>query len=104
MLRSIQVIRDGFFLRCKSLSWVAFEIGSRLSELEAEAFYVSRLTSIHLPASVTVIGEFCFCDCGSLASITFDPASKFRGGEADLLAEVRLGVTEARQADAFFDH
>jgi hypothetical protein len=66
-------------------------------------FYLSGLTSIDLPASVTVIGERCFSGCDSLMSITFDPASKFRGSEADLLAGVRLGVTDAGQADAFFD-
>jgi hypothetical protein len=82
---------------------ITFESGSQLSELAPEAFSSSGLTSIDLPASVTVIGERCFSDCNSLASITFDPASKFRGSEADLLARVRLGVTEARQAGAFFD-
>jgi hypothetical protein len=82
---------------------ITFESGSQLSELAKEAFRESGLTSIHLPASVTVIGVRCFSGCGSLASITFDPASKFRETEADFLAGVRLGVTEARRADALFD-
>jgi hypothetical protein len=82
---------------------ITFESGSRLSQLATGAFCDSGLISIHLPASVTVIGEFCFSRCGSLASITFESGSKFRGREADLLAGVRLGVTEAREADAFFD-
>jgi hypothetical protein len=68
-----------FFLKCKSLSWAAFEIGSRLSELAKEAFRESRLTSIHLPASVTVIGERCFSDCRSLVSITFESGSQLQG-------------------------
>jgi hypothetical protein len=84
MSSSIQVISQIFFLRCKSVS--------------------SGLTSIHLPASVTVIGQRCFSRCGSLASITFESRSKFRGSEADLFAGVRLGVPEARCADAFFDN
>jgi hypothetical protein len=62
MSSSIQVISKEFFQRCKSLSWAAFEIGSRLSKLEAGAFSESGLTSIHLPASVTVIGESCFSE------------------------------------------
>jgi hypothetical protein len=95
--------QQSFLLRCRSLSGAPFEIGSQLSQLAKEAFYQSGLTLLHLPASVTVIGEFCFSDCRSLASITFDPASKFRGSAADLLTEMRLGVTEARQADEFFD-
>jgi hypothetical protein len=82
-------------VRWKSLSWAAFESGSRLSRpeeaerfsggrsraliifeagrqfshLAKEAFYWSGLTSIHLPASVTVIGESCFSGGGSLVSI-----------------------------------
>jgi hypothetical protein len=82
---------------------ITFESGSQLSELAKEAFRESGLTSIHLPASVTVIGESCFLYCSSLVSITVDPASKFRGSEAALLAGVRLGLTEACRADAFFD-
>jgi hypothetical protein len=70
----------------------AFETRSRLSCVENRGFSGSCLTSIHLPASVTVIGERCFSFCGSLASITFDPASIFRGSEADLLAESRFVV------------
>jgi hypothetical protein len=55
---------------------ITFESGSQLSELAKEAFCESCLTSIHLPASVTVIGECCFCKCGSLASITFETGSQ----------------------------
>jgi hypothetical protein len=76
MSSPIQVISKVFFQGCKSLLWTAFEIGSRLSELEAEAFCDSGLTSIHLPASVTVIGASCFHRCGSLVSITFECGSQ----------------------------
>jgi hypothetical protein len=70
----IPLISKVFFLRGKSLSWAAFEKGSRLSRPEERGFSQSGLTSIHLPASVTLIGEFCFYRCDSLTSITFDPA------------------------------
>jgi hypothetical protein len=55
----------------------------KISQLSKEAFCESGLTSIHLPASVTVIGEHCFSDSHSLASITFDCGSQLqeiRGG------------------------
>jgi hypothetical protein len=55
---------------------ITFEPDSQLSELAQEAFRESGLTSIHLPASVTVIGESCFYHCGSLVSITFEPGSQ----------------------------
>jgi hypothetical protein len=64
---------------------------------------MSGLTSIHFPASVTAIGESCFSGCGSLTSITFDPASTFGGGDPDLLAGVLLGDTDLGEATALFD-
>jgi hypothetical protein len=72
---SIQVIREAFFLRCKSLSWAVFESGSQLSQLANGTFYESGVRSTHLPASVTVIGESCFSGCRSLVSITFESGS-----------------------------
>jgi hypothetical protein len=55
---------------------ITFETGSQLSELAKNAFCSSGLTSIHLPASVTVIGESCFSGCRSLTSITFETGSQ----------------------------
>jgi hypothetical protein len=37
---------------------------------------MSGVTSIHLPASVTVIGERCFSYCRSLVAITFESGSQ----------------------------
>jgi hypothetical protein len=48
-----------------------------LSRLARAAFCESGLTSIHLPASVTVIGESCSCGCRSVTSITFESGSQF---------------------------
>jgi hypothetical protein len=100
---SVTFIGEFCFSLCRSPASITFESGSQLSQLAKEAFSQSGLTSIHLPASVTVIGERCFSNCRSLEWITFDPASEFCGREADLLAGVRLGATERREADAFFD-
>jgi hypothetical protein len=91
---SIERICEGCFISFKSVKSVVFDENSQLSRLEDRAFCGSGVTSIHLPASVTVIGEYCFSGCGSLASITCDPASRFRGSEPDLLAEVRPRVDD----------
>jgi hypothetical protein len=55
---------------------ITFETGSQLSQLAKGAFCGSGVTSIHLPASVTVIGEGCFSYCRSLSSITFESGSQ----------------------------
>jgi uncharacterized protein YuzB (UPF0349 family) len=55
---------------------ITFESGSQLSQLAKGAFQGSGLTSIHLPASVTVIGRGCFSYCGSLVLITFESGSQ----------------------------
>jgi hypothetical protein len=61
---------------CNALLSIVFEANSHISRLEALAFCESGLTSIHLPASVSVIGEFCFSGCGSLTSITIESGSR----------------------------
>jgi hypothetical protein len=87
----------------QSFSWNASEPGSRLSRLEARAFSETGLISIHLPASVSVIGSFCFSGCGSLTSITFDHVAEFCGNAAALLARLPLGETDLREATALLD-
>jgi hypothetical protein len=59
-----------------------------ISQLANWAFSESGLTSIHLPASITVIGESCFSYCGSLVSITFDPASQLQEIHRDAFSGV----------------
>jgi hypothetical protein len=54
---SIRNGSENLFLRGNSLSWAPFETGSQLSQFAKEAFSRSVLPSIHLPASVTVIGD-----------------------------------------------
>jgi hypothetical protein len=65
-------------MSCKWVKSVVFEENSQFSRLEDQPSSLSGLASFHLPASVTVIGERCFSYCGSLASITFDPASQLQ--------------------------
>lgn len=43
----------------------------------AGAFYkCTALTEVTIPANVTLIGEYCFCDSSSLANVTFADSSK----------------------------
>jgi hypothetical protein len=65
-----------------------------LSRLETEAFSESGLQSIHLSASLEVIGETCFGLCSSLESITIDPLSKLQRIEDHAFAFTAL--TELR--------
>jgi hypothetical protein len=86
-------------MSCKSVQSVVFEENSQLLRLEARAFLASGLTSIHLPASVTVIGESCFSGCGSLASITFESGSQLSQLAASL-ALFRASRSNQIQSDS----
>jgi hypothetical protein len=44
--------------------------------LERNAFQGSGLTSIVIPSSISVIDHFCFSDCKSLLSVTFESMSR----------------------------
>jgi hypothetical protein len=68
----------GYFFEWGSLSSVTFESGSRLSRIEMEAFKRTDLVEITLPASVEVLGEKSFSDCGLLSSIRFESQSGSR--------------------------
>jgi hypothetical protein len=49
---SVEVLGEGAFSECKSLSSIIFESGSRLSKVEKWAFRDSELAEIVFPASV----------------------------------------------------
>jgi hypothetical protein len=66
---SIQLIGADYF---REYNCISFEVRSRLSRLEDRAFYGSGRTSIHLPASIEVICEYCFAYGASPVPITFD--------------------------------
>jgi hypothetical protein len=88
------VIQERWMYQRAQTVWLAFEPGSQLSRLEDLAFCESGLTLIHLPASVTVIGKFCFSSCKSLLSITFDPRSRFSGQALSLFAGKSLTLKD----------
>jgi hypothetical protein len=74
----------------ESFTSITFEANSRLSRLEKTAFFQSGLRSLHVPASVEVICESCFCECSSLTSVTFDSLSKLQRIEGSALAWTKL--------------
>jgi hypothetical protein len=75
---------------CKLPASVAFDPDTKISRFEGDAFSWSGLTLIHIPSSVEVICESCFCGCKSLASITFDADTKVSRFESYALRESGL--------------
>jgi hypothetical protein len=47
-----------------------------LERIEESAFKRSGLKSILIPSSVVVLGKESFCECESLASVTFESGSR----------------------------
>jgi hypothetical protein len=83
---SIEFLGFECFSLCKSLSSIIFESGSRLSRIEARAFYETGLIEMIVPASIEFLGLECFSNCTSLSSITFESGSKFQGNEREVLS------------------
>jgi hypothetical protein len=54
-----------------------------LVRIEREAFWGSGLNAIVIPSSVEVIESYCFQDCNSLHSITFELMSRLRQIDRD---------------------
>jgi hypothetical protein len=74
---SVEIIGEGCFTRCTSLSQLTFESGSRLARIGNHAFWnCSSLVSICLPALVEEIPNRCFGQCTSLADLLFEDGSK----------------------------
>jgi hypothetical protein len=65
---SVEVLGDGCFSECKSLSSIIFESGSKLSRIEKWAFCQTGLIEIILPVSVEVLSEACFADASQNAA------------------------------------
>jgi hypothetical protein len=65
-----------------ALKSLTFEAGSTLLEFGRKACSTCRsLESISVPASVEVLGEYCFAGLTHLSSLTFEPGSKLRAIE-----------------------
>jgi hypothetical protein len=65
------------FLRCKALSSVTLETGSKLSRIEASAFSgCSSLSSNCIPASIEIICERSSSDYQNLSNLTSETDTK----------------------------
>jgi hypothetical protein len=74
---SVEILGEGCFEKCTSLSQVTFEPGSRLTRIGNCAFRIcSSLTSICIPADVEEIPGYCFIDCHSLTNLVFESGSQ----------------------------
>jgi hypothetical protein len=74
---SIEMIGEGCFNDCSSLSELGFEYSSRLARIGQRAFVgCSSLRSILIPAEIELIPESCFAGCPSLADVRFERGSK----------------------------
>lgn len=66
-------IEDLAFRGCRSLSYIT--LPDTLTRIGAYAFYGSGLCGITIPASVTVMGEYVFCNCENLTGINVEEGS-----------------------------
>jgi hypothetical protein len=73
----IEVIGCNAFARSESRN-VQFESGSRLREIEREAFFCAKLKQFAVPSSVEIIGDQCFKFCSRMEIITFEEVSRLK--------------------------
>jgi hypothetical protein len=74
---SVEIVCEGCFCFCETLSSVMFEIGCKISVIEEGAFgYCDSITSICIPATVKTLGASCFSNCRSLSSFTFESGTQ----------------------------
>lgn len=74
---SVEVIGDRAFARCRRLSRITFEPGSRLRTIGDRAFQNTPLSVVEIPASVETIGSNAFSS-GALSCLTFESGSKLK--------------------------
>lgn len=70
----------------------ATHLGLPVTEIGAHAFEGKSLTQIALPDSVTVIGDYAFCGCTALKSVTF-------GKELQTIGEYAFKETAIKELD-----
>jgi hypothetical protein len=64
------------FGSCPSLSCVAFDRDSKLTQIEATFPECRKLEWVSLPSSIRVVGDYCFDNCRMLSWIGFESDSK----------------------------
>jgi hypothetical protein len=70
---------------------VIFENASRLERIGEYAFQRSGLKSIEIPSSVVVLGKWCFFQCTSLESVTFERGSRMERIDESAFYGTRAG-------------
>jgi hypothetical protein len=61
-----------------------------LSRIEKQAFSETGLIEIVIPASVEMLGKWCFLECGSLTSVIFESDSRLSRIEKQAFSETGL--------------
>jgi hypothetical protein len=75
--KNVESLGAGSFATCSALEIVAFESGSHLSDIGADAFRnCDSLRSIAIPSLVRHLASACLADGQSLQSVLFEPGSK----------------------------
>ena len=89
---SLSYIGDSAFAQCSVLTEISLPDG--LKEIGIDAFFYMGLTSIHIPASVTVIHDGAFRGCEYLESVIFGENSSLTTIGADAFASDALRIIE----------
>jgi hypothetical protein len=75
---TVEVIGAYAFCHCRNLRSVSFAADSRLTLIDAYAFFLTALKSVAIPDGVLKIGENAFANCAQLTEVRFGPNSQLR--------------------------
>lgn len=72
-----------------------------VTELADNGFARTGITTIHIPASVTKIGSYCFLGCSNLRHVYFEgnPPTLYQGNENSTFMDTASGITFHYKAD-----
>ena len=88
---TVTIIGQLSFFGYDRLTEVEFESGSKLTVIEACAFYGTGIREITIPKSVRTLGECCFGRCKNLKQIKFEDGIQLAVLEPYLFRDIRIG-------------
>jgi hypothetical protein len=91
--RDIEILGSKCFCSCRSLESVSFEVESRLTRIESQAFSDSSLRSILIPSTVEIFCSHCFASSKILQSVSFESNSRLTRIESEALPRLYRGIT-----------